>query len=292
MQGPQAALLDAGQRLHLHHGPIDLIIGAEGGLPDGRQHAFKAAYDRFQTLLEDLAKDLNQHRRQLTPRTPTPSDPVAQRMYAAATPFCTHFYVTPMIAVAGAVADEILTAMCDAAPLRRAYVNNGGDISVHLSPGQDYRIAMAQTDGGDLGRIRFTSGDGIGGIATSGAGGRSHSLGIADSVTVLAATAAQADVAATLIANAVDVPAHGGIIRQPACDLQPDSDLGTRLVVVHVPALNGPERDAALAAGHNVAQALLDAGQITGAALFLQGQNITIGRGFGHTHPIAELENV
>jgi hypothetical protein len=292
MHGPQAALLDAGQRLHLHHGPIDLIIGAEEFLPDGRQHAFKAAYDRFQTLLEDLAKDLNQHRRQLTPQTPIPTDPVAQRMYAAALPFCTHSYVTLMIAVAGSVADEILTAMCDAVPLRRAYVNNGGDISVHLSQGQDYCIAMGQTDGGDLGRIRFAAGDGIGGIATSGTGGRSHSMGIADSVTVLAATAAQADVAATLISNAVDVPGHGGIIRQPACDLQPDSDLGARLVVVHVPALNKSERDAALVAGHHVAQTMLDAGQITGAALFLQGQNITIGCGFGHTHPIAELENV
>ena len=49
------------------------------------------------------------------------------------------------------------------------------------------------------------------GIATSGWRGRSFSLGIADAVTVLAATAAEADAAATVIANAVDLPGHPAI---------------------------------------------------------------------------------
>jgi hypothetical protein len=64
------------------------------------------------------------------------------------------------------------------------------------------------------------------GIATSGWRGRSFSLGIADSVTVLAATAAEADAAATIIANAVDVAHAGIIVRRPACSLKDDSDLG------------------------------------------------------------------
>ncbi|WP_204349766.1 hypothetical protein, partial [Klebsiella pneumoniae] len=76
-------------------------------------------------------------------------------------------------------------------------------------------------------------GDGIGGIATSGAQGRSFSLGIADSVTVLARDAASADAAATLIANAVDLD-HPAIRRRPARNLDPDSDLGDRLVTVGV----------------------------------------------------------
>ncbi len=68
------------------------------------------------------------------------------------------------------------------------------------------------------------------GVATSGRHGRSFSLGIADAVTVLARTASQADAAATVIANAVDLPGHPAVIRVPANDLQPDSDLGARLV--------------------------------------------------------------
>ena len=76
---------------------------------------------------------------------------------------------------------------------------------------------------------------GIGGIATSGARGRSFSLGIADSVTVLARDAATADAAATLIANAVDIDSPA-IMRRPARELDPDSDLGDRLVTVSVGA--------------------------------------------------------
>jgi uncharacterized protein len=64
------------------------------------------------------------------------------------------------------------------------------------------------------------------GIATSGWRGRSFSRGIADSVTVLAKTAAMADAAATVIANAVNV-VHPGIVRRPACDIRDDSDWGT-----------------------------------------------------------------
>lgn len=291
MQGPQATLLDAGMRLHLHHGPIDLIIGAEGAAPEARQHAFEAAHARFQTLLEGLVVDLPKHRQALSASSPLPADPVAQRMVRAATPFCSEVFLTPMIAVAGAVADEVLSAMCAATELRRAYVNNGGDIAVHLAQDAEFSVAMAQADQRDLGRIRFCGRDGIGGIATSGAQGRSHSLGIADSVTVLAQSAAAADAAATLIANAIDLPDHSGISRQAANTLQPDSDLGARLVVTGVPRLGEKECEAALDAGLNLARAYLGDNRIKGAALFLQGRCRTIGQGFDRINQPSELEH-
>ena len=88
------------------------------------------------------------------------------------------------------------------------------------------------------------------GIATSGRHGRSFSLGIADAVTVLARTASQADAAATIIANAVDLPGHPAIIRCPANELQPDSDLGARLVTRDVGELSrGARSTTALRAG-------------------------------------------
>ena len=55
------------------------------------------------------------------------------------------------------------------------------------------------------GAVRLDARSGVGGVATSGAQGRSFSLGIADSVTTLARNAATADVAATLVANAVNI---------------------------------------------------------------------------------------
>ena len=114
------------------------------------------------------------------------------------------------------------------------------------------------------------------GIATSGRHGRSFSLGIADAVTVLARTASQADAAATIIANAVDLPGHPAIVRCPAYDLQPDSDLGARLVTRDVGALSAGEIDDALEAGAACARRLLAAGLIDGAALRLQGETVVV----------------
>ena len=120
------------------------------------------------------------------------------------------------------------------------------------------------------------SGDPSRGIATSGRHGRSFSLGIADAVTVLAPSASQADAAATIIANAVDLPEHPAISRCPAHDLQPDSDLGGRLVTRDVAALSDREIADALAAGAACARHLLNRGLIDGAALRLQGETAVV----------------
>ena len=90
-------------------------------------------------------------------------------------------------------------------------------------------LAIAGTGNGMADRITIRSADGVRGVATSGWRGRSFSLGIADAVTVLARTGAEADAAATLIANAVDLPGNPAIKRIPAQELAPDSDLGARL---------------------------------------------------------------
>ncbi|PWE30504.1 hypothetical protein DDZ14_15195 [Maritimibacter sp. 55A14] len=275
MTGPQAALLPGGPRLHLQHGPIDLIIGAEGAAPEARLAAFRAARRAFDGLLERLVAELSALRRPLDPEHP-PQGPVAMRMARAVAPHGTVF-VTPMAAVAGAVADEILARMRTAAPLDRVYVNNGGDIALHLAPGARFRLAIAGSGGADLGRVTVVGGDGVGGIATSGRGGRSLSLGIADAVTVLAGCAAEADAAATLIANAVDLPGHKAILRAPAEEIDPQSDLGTRPVVTGCGRLSPEDAAAALARGRDAAAAMAGRGLIRTAALVLQGQSMALG---------------
>jgi ApbE superfamily uncharacterized protein (UPF0280 family) len=176
-----------------------------------------------------------------------------------------------MAAVAGAVADEILAALCAAAPLARAYVNNGGDIALHLARGEQFSIGMVdRPDRPSLfGHAIIASAHGVRGIATSGARGRSFSLGIADAVTVLAGSAAAADAAATLVANAVDLLDHPAIDRQRACDIDPQSDLGERLVTRAVGPLTGDEINQALARGALQAQRLLATKAIHAAALHL-----------------------
>jgi hypothetical protein len=260
-------------RLHLSHGPIDVVLKAWGEAGAVRA-ACAAACARFPEMLPELCDELGALRSPMA-QQPTVDGPVARRMLDACRPFAGAF-VTPMAAVAGAVADELLAYMTAAAPLQRAFVNDGGDIAVLVAEGHALDVGVA----GDFsrgstpllnGRLRLDCGSGIGGIATSGARGRSFSLGIADAVTALARNAAAADVAATLIANAVDVDSPG-IVRRPARDLDPDSDLRDLPVTVSVAALSPAEIDAALARGLACAAEFHRRGLIADACLMLAGQ--------------------
>ncbi|WP_225781954.1 UPF0280 family protein [Xenophilus sp. Marseille-Q4582] len=271
--------LDAA-RWHFQHGPMDLVLQAEGEA-QAVAAAHEAAWQRFVPLLDELVAELPALRQPVTARAPL-HGAVARRMHAACAAAVADApeFITPMAAVAGAVAQELIA--CYARPgIARAWANNGGDIALHLAPGEQARVGLyadlasfdpaaaqaLRTDG----QFTVHAGMPVRGVATSGWRGRSFSRGIADSVTVLAATAAQADAAATVIANAVDAP-HPAIRRLPACDCKDDSDLGTLPVTVDVPALPAAAVAAALAAGAARAQALQAAGHIHAAVLVCQGQ--------------------
>jgi ApbE superfamily uncharacterized protein (UPF0280 family) len=204
-------------------------------------------------------------------------------MVAAVTPYASRIFITPMAAVAGAVAEEILAVMTANANLSKAYVNDGGDIALHLSDGETFVVGMVEgmverPDRASLfGTTTIRYRDPIRGIATSGWRGRSFSLGIADAVTVLADSASAADAAATVIANAVDLPGHPGVSRVRACELAPDSDLGERMVTQSVGRLDEREIAAALQAGIDVAESLCASGLVHAAALNLQGETRTVG---------------
>lgn len=262
----------------MQHGPIDVVLKAWGAKAE-LARAHDAVIGRFQTLLHELTGELDELRLPMSD-SPFASTTVGLRMTRACALFPEHF-ITPMAAVAGAVADELIAVMTAAAELDKAYVNDGGDIAVHLIKGQALSIGMM----GDFlrtavpeqnGAMVLSVADPVRGIASSGARGRSFSLGICDSVTVLAANAALADAAATLIANAVNLE-RADIIRRPAFDLDPDNDLGMRLVTVSVPQLVPDEIAKALELGLEVARGFRTRGLIIDAALALQGQNVTLG---------------
>jgi uncharacterized protein len=277
---PQIALLPDGKRMHLQDGPIDLIVEAKGSGRELRA-AYEAAAERFTGLLNELCEELVELRKAADPARCVLKGVVAHRMHAAVAPFAAGCFITPMAAVAGSVAEEILGAMLESAQLDRAYVNNGGDIALHLAQGEEFTVGlMDRPDSQGLMRaIIVGADDPVRGIATSGRHGRSFSLGIADAVTVLARTASQADAAATIIANAVDLPGHPAIVRLPANELQPDSDLGARPVTREVGALSESEIEQALEAGADCARRSLAAGLIEGAALRLEGEMLLVGTG-------------
>jgi len=281
-RGPGGALrarLDA-HRWHFQHGPIDIVLGADGDA--GSVAALvEDAWARMQTILAELVEELPVLRTAVDDRPLRGA--VARRMQAACLAHRPAF-ITPMAAVAGAVADELIERARAHPGLRRAYANNGGDIALHLAPGASYRVGLFA----DLSRVErreawrldgdaeIAAASPVRGVATSGWRGRSFSLGIADAVTVLAASAAQADAAATMIANAVNVD-HPAIERRAAGELDDDSDLGDRRVTVQVPRLPLDAVDAALATGCGHARALVERGAIHAAVIWLQGRVRTAG---------------
>lgn len=274
----QIAFLPDQRRLHLQDGPIDLIVEAFGA-PDEVRAAYRAATQRFVSVLNELCEELFLLRQPAHEHSPLPHGLVAQRMMLAVKPFADENFITPMAAVAGSVAEEILFTMSSAANLTRAYVNNGGDIALYLGCGERFTAGAVQTANAPK-LFAATTLDAtmpVRGIATSGWPGRSFSLGIADAVTVLAKTASMADAAATIVANAIDLPGHPNIARIPARDLAPDSDLGDRLVTRHVGPLSIEEIECALHAGSVVASSLATRELIHSAALHLAGQTRVVG---------------
>ncbi len=285
-----AHLLPGGRRLHLQHGPIDLVIEAWGEAGEVRA-AYAQAQACFAAVLPTLCAELPRLRR---PVDGMPfAGPVAERMRRACAAVVDAdgvrassdpVFLTPMAAVAGAVADHVLAAMTAGRSLAKAYVNDGGDIAIHLAPGATLTCGLvadlaAPTLDGRFVLIHDLPVRGLAtsGRATKGEGGRSFSLGIADAVTVLAADAAAADAAATVIANAVDLPGHPCVARLPAVALDPDSDLGERLVTIGLGALTPSEIDVALARGRAAAERLRRAGRIFAAVLVLRRIVATVG---------------
>ena len=283
-------------RWHLQHGPIDLIVDADGD-PGAVSAAHEACWTRFAGVLDELVRELPLLRAPIAHDAQAGDCPcegaIARRMWLACHAHRTRF-ITPMAAVAGSVADDLIAAYAREG-IVRAYINNGGDIAFHLTakPASDAhytigvfadiaRFGLDQPPGSDAlpldAQLALHARQPVRGVATSGWRGRSFSLGIADSVTVLARDAASADAAATMIANAVDLD-HPGIVRRPASSLKDDSDLGDRPVTVDVPALPQPLIDFALERGVQEARRLSDAGIIEGAALFLQRRARIVGAG-------------
>jgi len=277
----QRTALDA-NRWHFNHGPIDIVAEAHGD-PYAVAAAHDAAWARFGHVLDELVRELPLLRAPVAGGV-RPRGVVGARMWNACAAFSPMF-ITPMAAVAGSVAQELI-AFYDRPGIERAWINNGGDIALHLAPGQSARVGvyadLARFDwrshvGGESGilttdgQFEISAAQPVRGVATSGWRGRSFSLGIADSVTVLAATAAEADAAATVIANTVDVD-DAAIGRRPASECKDDSDLGEILVTVDVPPLSPSLVKSALDTGAVCAKVLQEEGLVWAALLVCQGQ--------------------
>ena len=272
----------ADNRLHLQHGPIDIIAHVDAP-EEVRKRLYTSASNRFSTVLVELVAEMDLLKHPWSADLPDPKGGIAQKMCFAVRG--SDIFVTPMAAVAGAVADEVLEAMLYEAKnqdpcleeIQRMYVNNGGDIAFWLNAGESFSIGVVDNPGiPELNaRVSLAYESRVRGIATSGWRGRSQSLGIADAVTVLAGSAAIADAAATLIANDVNVD-YPGILKRPASEVKDESDLGMLPVTVDVPPLPVDQISEALKRGAQTAGNFIRTGKIEAAYLSLQKQTLVV----------------
>jgi hypothetical protein len=177
-----------------------------------------------------------------------------------------------MAAVAGTIADAAADELSQAG-MTRVIVNNGGDVALRLSFGESIVVGVRpKVDRSDISGSFVLQGElGIGGVCTSGLGGRSFTRGIASAATVLAQTASYADAAATAIANAtfINTPA---VHRTAAIKLDPSSDLHDLHVTTSVDCLSDKEVSSALDQGIARAEKLVTNGKIAGAIITVQGR--------------------
>jgi hypothetical protein len=272
----------ADNRLHLQHGPIDIIAHVDAP-EEVRKRLYSTASHRFSTVLEELVAEMDLLKQPWSADLPDSKGGIAQKMCFAVRG--SDIFVTPMAAVAGAVADEMLETMLFEAQkpdscvehIHRMYVNNGGDIAFWLNTGESFSIGVVDNPGiPELNaRVSLAYESPVRGIATSGWRGRSLSLGIADAVTVLAGSAATADAAATLIANDVNVD-YPGILKRPAYEVKDESDLGMLSVTVDVPPLPVDQISEALKRGAQTAGNFIRTGKIEAAYLSLQKQTLVV----------------
>ncbi len=187
---------------------------------------------------------------------------------------------TSLAAVAGTTADFAVDAMVHAGA-DYALANNGGDIAWHIGL-QDKKFLKVGlisdiADGKITHSLKIQPESGIGGLATSGLGGRSLTRGIASAVTTLASNASMADAAATAIANACycNDPA---IEQCYAEELDYGTDIPRLLVTKSVGTLKKESIEEALSAGALRAERLIDKGMICGAVIFVAGKNRVVGK--------------
>lgn len=192
--------------------------------------------------------------------------------------------LTPMAAVAGTLSDMTADWLF-VRGVSKVIVNNGGDIAIRLSEDQSASVGIAPMIGmAPTHALHITASDGIGGVTTSGSGGRSFTKGIATAATVLAKTAAIADACATSIGNATYSP-HPNIQLIKAEEIDPLTDLVGHWVVRDVGELSAETIQAALENGWRRAKELYDQNLIKGCIIFIGQAGVALPEGLATPLP-------
>lgn len=184
--------------------------------------------------------------------------------------------LTPMAAVAGTIADRTADWLMEQ-EATKVIVNNGGDIALRLSEGELVSVGVipSLTNEKLINKLEIQQSYKVGGIATSGLGGRSFTRGIAEAVTVIAERCAQADACATLLANASFISSPS-VVQVAAKYLDPDTDIPEIPVTIKVDRLTDDEKTISLKNIGIEAENQIKKGNIYGAIVYLQGRHLIL----------------
>lgn len=273
--------------IRLDYGPIQMNIQASyHGQPLIEYQ--RAAAQEAMKLLDELAKFKHiaaQPQEKIDDISGFP--PVLQKMVTAVRESGDKT-LTPMAAVAGSFADLVADYLVERGATK-VVINNGGDIAIRLLDNESVTVGLAPALGATFTHVKqITAHDGIGGITTSGLGGRSFTKGIATAAVVAAASASFADACATSLGNATYVP-HPNIKMVLAESIDPNIDIKGHYVVAHVGVLPQEIIEAALHNGWQKAQEWFNEGKIKGAAIFINDHGICIPNYFAQ--PSKHMQN-
>lgn len=200
------------------------------------------------------------------------SDPDVLKLMIQASKATEEPDITPMAAVAGAFAEKTLNKTRKFGA-KKIIVNNGGDIAVCLEHNSSIRVGIISnlSDRQITHYIEIKDNEHIGGIATSGFGGRSFTKGIASALVVLAESASLADACATMVANAVFAD-HPTIRQTPAEQIDPLTDIKGQMVTESVGKLDPKTIQTAIALGKEKFFQYRERGLLQGVVIAVQGQ--------------------
>lgn len=270
MEEDTIRVLGPGQ-VFFDYGPVSMVVTALGSEGEGDTQLCRSAFPVIDDILRELGPAVLYLR-----RYPAQVDPdelsgtarvMAEAVLATGDP-----WLTPMAAVAGSVSDAVADYLQSRGAVK-VTANNGGDIALRLAPGQSLGLGVLyDLEKGGVDRVvRLTPEKGVGGVATSGLGGRSLTTGIASGVTVFSARCAQADALATLLADRsiIDSPA---VHTCRAGELDPDSDIADLTVVTGVDPLTEEEKAKALSQVMAEAELQYERGGLIACIATVQGR--------------------
>jgi hypothetical protein len=261
-------LLQGGAVL-LECGPMRLVIDARIGKVAQPQQSVRAA-EQAVRLLEGVARAhpfLGRNYRELISRV---ADPLALKMIASVQAVGDED-LTPMAAVAGAMADAVADFLFQLG-MTRVLVDNGGDVAIRSCDGEPVTVGIRpRVDRADISHVVILGPERTAwGVATSGFGGRSLTRGVLDAATIVAADACIADAAATAVANASCI-ADNAVVRKPAEALEPHTDIAGLDVTLRIGGLAEESKQKAVDQAMHRAEQLIANGIILGAFVACQG---------------------